>query len=29
MDLKGFEGRYEIYPDGTIINIKTNKPICQ
>ena len=29
MELKGFENRYEIYEDGSIINIKTNKPICQ
>lgn len=29
MDLKGFEGRYEIFEDGSIISLFNNKPICQ
>ena len=29
MELKGFEGRYEIFEDGTIISLFTNRPICQ
>lgn len=29
MNLKGYEGRYEIFEDGTIINLKNNSPICQ
>lgn len=29
MKLKGFEERYEIYNDGSIISLYTNKPICQ
>ena len=29
MELKEFEERYEIFQDGTIISLITNKPICQ
>lgn len=29
MKLKGFEERYEIYEDGSIISLYTNKPLCQ
>ena len=29
MELKGFEGRYEIFEDGTIISLFTKRPVCQ
>ncbi|WP_166484705.1 NUMOD1 domain-containing DNA-binding protein [Clostridium cuniculi] len=29
IEIKGFEGRYEIFQDCTIISLLTNKPICQ